>query len=66
MAVYSKPNTKTGLQELIYGAFVASYPQIRGIDPQTQPFGTECRWAAVLYAMAGYPFDCQPRPIHSA
>jgi hypothetical protein len=48
MAVYSKPNATTGLQEPIAGAFVASYPQICGIDPQTEPFGTECWWAAVL------------------
>jgi len=48
MAVYSKPNAKTGLQELITGVFVALYPQICGIDPQTEPFGTECWWAAVL------------------
>jgi hypothetical protein len=52
MAVYSKPNTSTGLQELINGVFVASYPQICGINPQTEPFGTERWWAAVLH---GWP-----------
>jgi hypothetical protein len=48
MAVYSKPNTETGIQDMKNDAFAPSYPRIGGIDPQTDPFGTKCWYAAVL------------------